>query len=292
MTTGDRARGTFRLPTATPGFGVAALRERLGWTGVSIAVHLVVLVALVALYHPRPIQRIRMIPLEVGEPDVPAVVYTPPPARVQSPRADQRVATPPLPPEVRDIVPLRVAAGPVAPRDSAGVGGPAPTARGRLAPSYGDGRLWIPPVDVLQLGRVLPRAPTQRPVGVGKIDSLLTARLLAFLDSMPPDSFARPRPAPWTTQIAGQTWGIDGSWIYLGPLKLPAALLAFLPLPQGNYDAAKAAADLQHMREDILQAAQHAANAAEFNRYVRELRQRKEREREAARRVPRDTIIP
>jgi hypothetical protein len=111
---------------------------------------------------------------------------------------------------------------------------------------------------------------------------------------MPPDSFALPEAPKWTTEIDGKTWGIDGRWIYLGDLKLPAALLALLPIPEGgyNYDQSKAARDLQRMREDILQAAQRAATAEEFNRYVKELRQRKDREREEKRRVRRDTIIP
>ncbi|HEX9580873.1 MAG TPA: hypothetical protein VF970_07185 [Gemmatimonadales bacterium] len=269
-------------------------RSRLGGTAVSIIAHLVGLVLLVTLYHPTPVaRRVTMIPLEVGEPLAAPTVQAPPPRRVQPPRAEQRVALPPFPPEVVDI-PLAVAAGPVGPRDSVGTGGPAPDTRGRLAPSYGDGRLWIPPVDVLQLGRRLPQAPSASPVGVGQLDSLVTARLLAYLDSMPPDSFAPPRPPSWTTEIGGQTWGMDGRWIYLGPVKLPAALLALLPisLPQGNYDQIRAAADLQRMREDILQAARRADNAAEFNRYVQELRKRRDAERDAKRRVPRDTIIP
>ena len=274
-------------------------------TAFSLVAHVGVFLVLLAIATEPPRSRqIMLIPMEVGSPDDRVTPYLMPapagrPAAVPRAQAttglgaqvlpEPQPATRPSVPEVAQTLERPLGVDSAVP---AILVPPKVTTRRLLRPGYGDGRLWIPPVDVLQLGRVLPRAPTQRPVGVGKIDSLLTARLLAFLDSMPPDSFARPRPAPWTTQIAGQTWGIDGSWIYLGPLKLPAALLAFLPLPQGNYDAAKAAADLQHMREDILQAAQHAANAAEFNRYVRELRQRKEREREAARRVPRDTIIP
>ncbi|HXV87160.1 MAG TPA: hypothetical protein VD793_10695 [Gemmatimonadales bacterium] len=268
-------------------------RSRLAGVGVSLLIHLAALVVLVTLYHPTPVERrVTLIPLEVGQPLVPPRIQAPPPRRVEPPRAEQRTAVPPLPPEVVDIPPPP-AAGPVGPRDSVGVGGPAPIARGRLEPSYGDGRLWIPPVDVLQLGRVLPQAPSG-PVGVGQLDSLVTARLLAFLDSMPPDSFAPPQAPRWTTEIGGQTWGIDGRWIYLGPVKLPAALLALLPisLPQGNYDQIRAAADLQRMREDILRAAQRAETAAEFNRYVQELRKRRDAEREQRRRVARDTIIP
>jgi len=205
----------------------------------------------------------------------------------------------PAPPPAAPVAEGAEQAGPVA-MDSTP---PAPVAfavraRRRLGPGYGDGRLWVPPIDVVALGRQLPSAPgagaTGGTPGPGVLDSVVTARLLAFLDTVPPDSFALPEAPTWTTEIDGKTWGIDGRWIYLGGLKLPAALLALLPIPEGgyNYDQSKAARDLQRMREDILQAAQRAATAEEFNRYVKELRQRKDREREEKRRVRRDTIIP
>jgi hypothetical protein len=158
----------------------------------------------------------------------------------------------------------------------------------RLAvPGYGDGRLWVPPVDILQLGRPLPLAELRAgggggggPPTVATLDSTVTARLQAFLDTMPRDSFALPAGTPqWTTKIAGRTWGIDGKWIYLGGLKLPAALLALLPFPQGNIDQARGNAALMEMREDIMQAAQRAATREEFNKYVKELRARKDKER-------------
>jgi hypothetical protein len=123
---------------------------------------------------------------------------------------------------------------------------------------------------------------------------LATERLLAFLDTMPPDSFAPPSAPAWTTEIAGKTWGIDARWIYLGDIKLPAALLALLPLPEGgyNFDQARAAQELMRMRQELLGAARRAETAAEFQRYVKELRQRKEEERQRRARVARDTIIP
>jgi hypothetical protein len=108
---------------------------------------------------------------------------------------------------------------------------------------------------------------------------------------MPRDSFALPAPPRWTTEIDGNTWGVDGSWIYLGDFKIPTALLALLPLPQGNYERAQDAANLQRMREEIIDAARRAETASDFRRYVGEVRKRRdaEREREKARR---DTVIP
>jgi hypothetical protein len=267
----------------------------LGGTAISIVAHVVVLAVLLVLYRPHLVERrVTMIPLDVGEPlALPVPSYVPPAESVPSQRAERRQVTPPILPRVADVPPVVVARAGAGRPDSAGVRRPAARARVRIGPGFGDGRLWVPPVDVLQLGRVLPRESGGGPMGVAELENLVTGRLLAYLDSMPPDSFAPPAAPKWTTEIAGKTWGIDGRWIYLGGLKLPAALLALLPVPtQNNYDQARAARDLQRMREDILQAAQRADNAAEFKRYVDELRKQRDAEREMRRRVPRDTIIP
>ena len=169
-------------------------------------------------------------------------------------------------------------------------------------------------MEIRQLGRPLPlakllasgggggRAPgggAGGPPTVAMLDSTVTARLRAFLDTTVSDSFALPEGTPqWTTKIAGRTWGIDGKWIYLGGLKLPAALLALLPFPQGNIDQARGNAALMRMREDIMQAAQRAATREEFNEYVKELRARKDKERrerlekEKKAKAVADTTIP
>jgi hypothetical protein len=297
------SRRLFGLLSASGQLRATEWRLRLGGTAVSILAHLVALALLVALYRPHPPERrVTLIPLDVGEPEVPFVMLIPPPESLRAQRAERRQVALPVAPEVADVPPVMVARAERRDSAAAPATGPTPRVRSRIGPGFGDGRLWIPPVDVLRLGRVLPGEPSVGVAGRGggaggaaQLDSLLTQRLLAYLDSLPPDSFATPPPPQWTTEIAGKTWGIDGRWIYLGGLKLPAALLALLPLSQdaaASYDRAKAAADLQRMREDILQAARRADNAAEFKRYVEELRKRRDAEREMRRRVARDTIIP
>lgn len=129
------------------------------------------------------------------------------------------------------------------------------------------------------------------------VDSALAEKIRSYMDTVPPDSFATREAPKWTTEIAGQTWGLDGKWIYLGPIKLPATVLALLPLPSGNYDLAQRNIQLQRMREDLMDAAGRAANAVEFKRYVKELRERKEKEHQqrippAPPPTPRDTLIP
>lgn len=158
-----------------------------------------------------------------------------------------------------------------------------------LGPAYGDGRLWVRPF-IAQLGVVGPSGDSL--THYARVDSAVRARMKAFIDTMPSDSFALPAAPSWTTELGGNTWGIDEQWIYLGDLKIPTALLALIPFPQGNYDQAKAARELQRMREDIIQAARRAETMEEFRKYVDELRQRKDAEREAARAARRDTVVP
>jgi hypothetical protein len=124
------------------------------------------------------------------------------------------------------------------------------------------------------------------------VDSAVRAKLFAFIDTIPADSFATPAVRPWVTEINGQKWGVDGSWIYLGGLKLPSILLALLPLPQGNYQQAREAQDLARIREQILQAAWQAQTNADFRKYVKEIRERKDRERALSGRPVRQDSIP
>ena len=154
---------------------------------------------------------------------------------------------------------------------------------------YGSGRLWVGPIEA-QLG-VMEPSPN-RSTHAAKVDSAIRAKLLAFIDTIPADSFATPEVKPWVTEINGQKWGVDGSWLYLGGIKLPTILLALLPLPQGNYEQAREAQELARIREQILQAAWQAETNADFRRYVKEIRERKDRERVESRRLMRRDTIP
>lgn len=171
----------------------------------------------------------------------------------------------------------------VPPSNELGVG----PGRRRLGAELGDGRVWVRPLDAIAAaiagagegGEDSLDARTH----VARIDSAITARITAFLDTLGPDSMATPVPKPWVTEIAGQKWGIDQGWIYLGNLKLPSAILALLPLPQGNYEQAQKAAEMQRIRLDILQAARRAESAEQFKKYVKETRERRDAERAARR---------
>jgi hypothetical protein len=175
-----------------------------------------------------------------------------------------------------------IAADTLAPPAPPGLGVGTGPGRRRLGAALGDGRVWVRPWDAIAAaiagaGDDSADARTH----VARIDSAITARIMAFLDTLPPDSMAVAVPQPWVTEIGGQKWGIDEGWIYLGNLKLPSAILALLPLPQGNYEQAQKAAEMQRIRLDILQAARRAESAAQFRKYVEETRKRRDAEREA-----------
>jgi hypothetical protein len=80
-------------------------------------------------------------------------------------------------------------------------------------------------------------------------------------------------------------------------IKIPTMALALLGnlLPQGNFDEGVRARQLQDMRTDLLRAADRAQSFQDFRRYVRELRERKQAERDAERRrraQDTTTVIP
>jgi len=125
-----------------------------------------------------------------------------------------------------------------------------------LGPAYGTGQLWrrapdVAPSGALDLG-----------LGVALLDSAIAVKIQAILDTIPAESFATARMPKWTANLNGKPWGFDGKWIYLGGIKVPAAILALLPLPSGNYEQAQRAEALERMRQDIVQAAWRAQNGS------------------------------
>ena len=278
-----------------PRFSVE-LGERWGplWTLASVAAHVVLIVVLVvATSIPR--ERTTMILLQAPgalgprEFILPALEGGSGGSGGSGGKSGSAVAV--APDSVPDSIPSEPEAEPIAvegPSESDEEGAPIRTRR-LLGPAYGDGRLWVRGFEA-ELGVVGPSDDVT--THVARVDSAIRARLKAFIDTMPRDSFAVPQPPSWTIETDDLTWGIDPQWIYLGSIKLPTALLALLPFPEGNYYQAQEARELQEMREDILRAARRAETAENFRTYVEEVRKRKDAEREAKRKVKRDTIIP
>ena len=150
------------------------------------------------------------------------------------------------------------------------VGGGGPV-RG-VRPSYSDGRLWTPPSGVVSPPKTVAQT----------IDSLIADAIAPYNDSVAAAAQRRD-PTDWTIEKGGYKWGIDRKAIRLGPVSIPTALLAMLPLNlQGNPTTMERDRAFATMNRDISWHAQQAINDADFMKAVRSIRERKERERAAA----------
>ena len=176
------------------------------------------------------------------------------------------------PPEVPDGIPapkpeapptVEAGTGPLV-----GAGGPV---RG-VRPNYSDPRLWEPPKAIV--------AP---PKSVAEtIDALIAEGIQPYNDSLARVAQRRD-PTDWTVEKGGYKWGIDKRAIRLGPVSIPTALLALLPLNvQGNPMTIEKDRTYAAMHREISWHAQQGANNADFAKAVRSIRERKERERAAA----------
>ncbi|HYT83247.1 MAG TPA: hypothetical protein VEK86_07345 [Gemmatimonadales bacterium] len=154
------------------------------------------------------------------------------------------------------------------------------------APQIGDGRLWVSPRPALP-------GPVAEAIYGDTVarDSAAIGRLRSMVDSLNIvlDQVQRDRQRPsWTVGGEGGTpkFGIDSQYIHVAGVKIPTAALALLGnlLPQGNYDEGLRARQLSDMRADLLRAADRAQTFRDFRRYVRELRERNQAERDAERR--------
>jgi len=217
------------------------------------------------------------------------------PAERPAPGRDVDSVIPPPEDDIAVVIGVDAGTG-----DSIAIPGPM-GARRLLRPEYADGRLWVRTYEA-GLGVVGPSETVE--LHVARIATAVKERLKAFIDTMPRDSFAAPRAADWTIEVGDNTWGMDGSWIYLGDFKIPSILLALIPMPQGNIGAAMEEAELLRVRAEILAATNRSDNSEEFRDYIEQTRQRKQRERELEReereereradraRARRDTITP
>lgn len=143
-----------------------------------------------------------------------------------------------------------------------------------LGPAYGNGELWVPPLYLAPDGG--------RPI---RMDSVVATRMLALADSIEQHPSADPNANPyvsrgWTFRRNGKTYGWDAGGLHLGDFTIPNVVLAFLSFPQGNIDQARANNALMAMRADILRAAARAQAESDFRAAVREIRARKQKERD------------
>lgn len=152
------------------------------------------------------------------------------------------------------------------------VGGGGPL-RG-VQPRYADPRLWRAPGEIA----AAPKTSAER------LDSVITADIGAHNDSLRLAAAAAGRkPGDWTFEHNGQKYGIDSKYIRLGPVSIPTAVLALLPLNVGaNPTVNERERTLTARHDEIFEQAQRGINEADFEKAVREIRERKERERREA----------
>jgi hypothetical protein len=150
-----------------------------------------------------------------------------------------------------------------------------------IQPRYEDPRVWASPDRVSSA----PKTVAQR------LDSLVVGDIAAFNDSVARAHGGR-APGDWTFQKGGQKYGIDSKYIRLGPVSIPTAILALLPLNvTGNPTTYERNKTLNSRHDEIFEQAQRGINDADFDKAVKSIRQRKERERreaEAARKAAED----
>jgi hypothetical protein len=149
-----------------------------------------------------------------------------------------------------------------------GTGGPT---RG-VRPQYSDPRVWEPPTAIVAAPQTIKQT----------LDSLIAEGIAPYNDSAAAAAQRRD-PTDWTIEKGGYKWGIDRKAIRLGPVSIPTALLAMLPLNiQGNPTTIQRDRAFASMNADIQWHARQAINEADFMKAVRSIRERKERERAAA----------
>ncbi len=271
-----RARKRFTLPIAR--------RLRPRWIALSVVAHAALVGAMVLSYggwRPEVPRRTLSFLLErppaVQERPLPPASEPPPPVQ-GPPRRPLEIPTTPDQPELAPTVaaPVDTAAPPGLPGGQRG-------ARGVMAyrPGVPDPRIAVTPMYIPEGGG--------RPISM---DSVVRQRLLvmadmmdslAQLDSLSPNADRRVRNPSWVVERNGRRYGIDQRAVHFGVFSLPTALLALLPLPQGNVDQARANQRLLEMRAEILRAAARAEAEDDFDRAVREIRTRWIQEREERR---------
>lgn len=277
-----------------PDLLVPRTRSRRWWVvGINLALHGLLLLYTMEPWRSTPVPaapvQVVMLPLvEDGPRAVDMIYLTPQPGQgsgstegVRQPRLPETGPRPelPLPPSVPEPVaePIADTASVVTVRPAdPPVQGPRPGVV-RLGPSRGQGTLWVQPLPLppRELAQALTRSHFEL------VDSAVSAIVQAYLDSVMtmPTRPGAPLPS-WTTEIEGQTFGIDSRYIYLGPLKIPAAILALLPIQGGGNMDLQEGRRLAAIRADLQYAVQRAETMDEFRKAIREIRERRERERE------------
>jgi len=263
-----------------PPLDLTVPRRRRGWPWIAVAVSAVVHAILFAVgsvdgrppdVPHRPGQLLVLPPLVEG-PRAVEMPYRSPRTDVGSPGHPK--APPRRLPQEAPVIILPVPVAP--PRDSGLVIVPPAVAPDRIGPGFGDGQLWVRP---------LPLPPQElaqrlRKTGAQLADSVVKATIQAFLDSIAREPGADRAELPeWSTEIAGKKFGIDKKYVTVAGLKIPAAVLALIPL-HGGTNESKAFDRTDELLTDLRYAANRSQTVDDFKKAISEMRKRKEEEHE------------
>ena len=250
-------------------------RSRFSWIAVvvSVAVHSLLLFVVIEGRLPEIPARQHLIVLQPPEPD--QVRAYPMPYSAPRPFIGKGISKAPLPP----ANPLPVKEPPTTPpvETPTSPDTVVPHARyGRLIPDLGDGRLWVRPLPLppQELAKRLDKTNAEL------VDSAVTQIIQAFLDSVGNAAGAENAELPnWTKEVDGLKFGLDSKNIYIAGLKIPAAVLALLPIPAAT-NQQKAFKRDGIIYDDLRRAAQRAQTMDDFKEAIRKLREQRQRELE------------
>lgn len=273
--------------TAQSRTGTKNRRESRRALAVSIALHVLFGAALV---------RVLLVPTALGgwlrfgkasKPQVEHLQYvalppaSPPPAGARAPAPSEHVTPPPAGPTTvvaPQSVPTNVPAPPAKPATPAEVEGVGPVAAtggpgSGARTEYHGPQIWVPPA---------PPGTGERPRTLAEqLDSAAHGMVGHYNDSVMALGPQR-QPGDWTKTIGGKKWGIDPEYIHLGPVSIPTAILAALPLNNftGNPILSANERAINYRSADIAYQRNKQLDDEEFNKAVKDERLRKEREHE------------
>jgi hypothetical protein len=203
---------------------------------------------------------------------------------------------------VKGASPARLIAPPVTPMQlpmpPAGVPVDAPA---RAAGGEGDGfgvtgsglaTGLVPRLPDSRIRLAAPDAAYRTPRGVSEdVDSLIDIAVGIAIDSL--EIYKRQGKLPeWIKKTKdGGEWGLTPTYIALGKVKIPTALLALLPL---NIGPSRSPIDVRrdaYIRQDVLENAQRSISEDDFKAAVKRIRERKERERKDKESSPSKTDV-
>jgi hypothetical protein len=128
--------------------------------------------------------------------------------------------------------------------------------------------------------------------GAGAVGDAVRGLIGVALDSAAREEATRRPAVPvWKGSVAGAEFGLEGPWLILAGVKIPAAVLGLLPVSAGapSPDQWEDARLLADRRADIERAAVRSRYQDDYRAAIRDIRERREAERalhQAQQRLP------